>query len=349
MGPQQVAVREALVNLLVHADYRETDASLIVRSDRGFLFRNPGNSRVPYLDPAAGDRSDPRNPELVRMFRLIGLAEEAGSGVARIVQAWRSVGHEQPLFDLGAERYEFAVRLRYADFITDDDRAWLEAIGGPWLEGEELALVTARHQGEVDNAALRGLTGQHPSDVTRILGGLRDAGLLRLIGTGRGARYELDPSVLAVGSLASTADAEIASTPDLAPSTAGLPPSTADLDRPSTAGGASPAADNTEGSLINDPIWETLNEIARPVASVDYVEARLRDDIIVRLCRLRPLSILELMWLLGRNKAYLRTVLKALVDAGRLAYLYPDRPRHPQQRYLTPTGTVDLDDSVGSA
>jgi hypothetical protein len=92
-----------------------------------------------------------------------------------------------------------------------------------------------------------------------------------------------------------------------------------------------------------------LNDIAQPIASVDYVEARLRDDVIVRLCRIRPLSILELMWLLRRNKAYLRTVLKALVDAGRLAYLYPDRPRHPQQRYITPNGTIDLDDPAGSA
>ena len=92
----------------------------------------------------------------------------------------------------------------------------------------------------------------------------------------------------------------------------------------------------------------TLGEIARPVASVKYVEARVRDDVIVHLCRVRPLSILELMWLLGRNKAYLRTVLKELVDTGRLTYRYPDRPQHPHQRYLTPGTAIDADDSVES-
>jgi hypothetical protein len=127
-----------------------------------------------------------------------------------------------------------------------------------------------------------------------------------------------------------------------------LPPSTSGSDRPSTADGEPPAADDV-GSLVDDPVWGTLNDIAQPVASVDYVDARLRDDVIVRLCRVRPLSILELMWLLRRNKAYLRTVLKALVDAGRLAYFYPDRPRHPQQRYLTPDGTVDPGDAAETA
>ena len=91
-----------------------------------------------------------------------------------------------------------------------------------------------------------------------------------------------------------------------------------------------------------------MNGAARPVASVKYVEAQVRDDVIVYLCRVRPLSILELMWLLGRNKAYLRTVLKALVDAGRLTYRYPDRPRHPHQRYLTPGTTIDAEDSAES-
>src|SRR6185437_14900911 len=67
-----VALREALINLLVHADYAETSASLIKRTPQGYLFRNPGDSRVSHTDLLLGDRSDPRNPTLVRMFRFAG-------------------------------------------------------------------------------------------------------------------------------------------------------------------------------------------------------------------------------------------------------------------------------------
>jgi ATP-dependent DNA helicase RecG len=119
-GPVQIALREALVNLLVHADYTESDASLILRSPEGFLFRNPGTSRVPEEDMLIGNRSDPRNPTLARMFRQIGFAEEAGTGIPKIVQLWRKLGFQLPEIRQGTDRYEFTIELRYAHLLSDD-------------------------------------------------------------------------------------------------------------------------------------------------------------------------------------------------------------------------------------
>src|SRR5205085_4399501 len=69
-GSIQVVLRESLVNLLVHADYSVTEASLIIRSPSAFSLRNPGSSRVPESVLFHGHHSDPRNPDIVRMFRL---------------------------------------------------------------------------------------------------------------------------------------------------------------------------------------------------------------------------------------------------------------------------------------
>ena len=138
-GPVHVALREALVNLLVHTDYTETQASLIKRSPEGYLFRNPGSSRIAETDLLMGDRSDPRNPELVHMFRFIGLADEAGTGMPKIIKAWRELGFRLPAIDVGTERYEFSLLLRHAHLLSEEDRIWLRSLGEGWTEAEQTA------------------------------------------------------------------------------------------------------------------------------------------------------------------------------------------------------------------
>jgi ATP-dependent DNA helicase RecG len=172
-SPVHLVLRESLVNLLIHADYAETGASLISRSPEQFMFRNPGNSRISEYDLFAGDRSDPRNPALVRMFRWVGLAEEAGTGIPKILAAWRKMGFTLPQIDVGTERHEFVLQLRMVHFISQQDREWLQSLGTHWNEAEQLALITARHENVVDNAKLRSLAGIHPADATKILVGLR--------------------------------------------------------------------------------------------------------------------------------------------------------------------------------
>lgn len=81
--------------------------------------------------------------------------------------------------------------------------------------------------------------------------------------------------------------------------------------------------------------WEHLERIAQPVADVDYIDTRKRNEVILALCEQSALSLLELTWLLHRAKPYVRRLLKDMIDSGQLTYLYPDRPQHPHQRYST--------------
>lgn len=92
------------------------------------------------------DRSDPRNPYLLTMFRLIGLADEAGTGIPKILDAWRGLGFHLPDIDIETGRYEFTLDLRYVHLLSEDDRIWLASFGDHWTEAEQLALVIARHR-----------------------------------------------------------------------------------------------------------------------------------------------------------------------------------------------------------
>ena len=190
--PVHIALREAFVNLLVHGDYAESDASLIIKSPQGYYFRNPGASRITSQDLFTGNRSDPRNPNLLFMFRLIGLADEAGSGIPKIIRNWNNLGFQLPKMEVGTERYEFIIQLKNAHLLTDDDRKWLRSIGAnEFDEHQQLALICARHEGKVDNERLRTMSSLHPSDATRILTGLRDKELLTKISDRRGTYYML--------------------------------------------------------------------------------------------------------------------------------------------------------------
>lgn len=58
------ALREALVNTLIHADYEATTPIRVVKGENGFEFRNPGRLRVPKEQALAGGVSDCRNPSI---------------------------------------------------------------------------------------------------------------------------------------------------------------------------------------------------------------------------------------------------------------------------------------------
>lgn len=100
--PTHKALREALVNTLVHADYTGRISVLVVKEPAGFVLRNPGALRVPAELALQGGVSDCRNRTMQQMFLMIGLGERAGSGMSRIVHGWKDLGHGMHL----AEHYE---------------------------------------------------------------------------------------------------------------------------------------------------------------------------------------------------------------------------------------------------
>ncbi|MEZ4473212.1 MAG: ATP-binding protein [bacterium] len=87
---QHRAVREALVNALIHADYSVPQGIVAIRRPTGFEFENPGSLLVDPDRIREGGHSVCRNPALQHMFFLIGLGEKAGSGYNTIRQAWGS-------------------------------------------------------------------------------------------------------------------------------------------------------------------------------------------------------------------------------------------------------------------
>ena len=91
--PQHKAVREALTNMLVHADYYGRAGLVALRTSEGIELANPGTLRLPLDVIEGGGVSDPRNLTMLTMFNLIGTGDKAGSGfdVLRRSAEWAGV------------------------------------------------------------------------------------------------------------------------------------------------------------------------------------------------------------------------------------------------------------------
>lgn len=89
--PVHEALREALVNTFVHADYTGRASVLVVKRPDLFGFRNPGGLRLPVEQVLQGGTSDCRNRLMHQMFLLIGRGGRGGSGRPKIFCGWSAI------------------------------------------------------------------------------------------------------------------------------------------------------------------------------------------------------------------------------------------------------------------
>lgn len=82
------ALGEAVANALVHANYYGKRGIVIVKHGKKITISNPGMIRITKEEFYAGGNSDPRNPNLLKIFGFVNVGERAGSGVDKIMTAW---------------------------------------------------------------------------------------------------------------------------------------------------------------------------------------------------------------------------------------------------------------------
>lgn len=96
-----VAIREAVMNALLHTDYAMTGCHIQVAifSDR-IEFTNPGG--LPFgqtIEKALSGSSRIRNRVIARVFRELHLTEQWGSGLRRIMETCKAQGLKSPLIE----------------------------------------------------------------------------------------------------------------------------------------------------------------------------------------------------------------------------------------------------------
>ncbi len=94
--PVHKALREALANCLINADYYGRQGIVIIKKKDKITLSNPGGFRIDVEAAKSGGVSDPRNSALIKMFNLVDIGERAGSGIPNIFSVWKKQGWNAP-------------------------------------------------------------------------------------------------------------------------------------------------------------------------------------------------------------------------------------------------------------
>jgi len=97
--PVHEALREALANCLINADFYGVRGVVIKKEPDKLIMENPGYSRTGKVQMRKGGVSDPRNKTLMKMFNLINIGERAGSGVPNIFNVWEDESWVEPAIE----------------------------------------------------------------------------------------------------------------------------------------------------------------------------------------------------------------------------------------------------------
>jgi ATP-dependent DNA helicase RecG len=106
------ALREGLVNMLMHADYFGTMHPTVRVYSNRIEFQNPGRFVIDITKRPIRAISKPRNPILARFFRWAKLAENAGFGFDKMF-AWKNKVNFETQIDFSETVFE----------LEEDDRA----------------------------------------------------------------------------------------------------------------------------------------------------------------------------------------------------------------------------------
>ncbi|MCB0511605.1 MAG: putative DNA binding domain-containing protein [Bacteroidetes bacterium] len=96
------AIREVVINMIVHRDYRDSSGSVIKIFDDRIEFYNPGKlfGGISILDLLSGNyTSKSRNKLIAKAFKEIGWIERYGSGILRIQNICEDYGVVEPAFE----------------------------------------------------------------------------------------------------------------------------------------------------------------------------------------------------------------------------------------------------------
>ncbi|KXH84144.1 transcriptional regulator [Sporosarcina sp. HYO08] len=327
-------LHESLINAIVHANYHGEGGIVIEKEKHLLRFSNPGLFRISVEQALEGNISNLRNPNLFKMFILIGLCKRTGSGLKGVKTMWESYGDDafDVIQDSESARTMITLHVKPSVLGEEDMGDMIEQDVLSFHEEDRSAAAKFDDTDNSYNSEMNSYNNQKDSISNE------KSENNSINSNDYSFNKESNSCSKGVNSMNKEADSYNKEADSTVPS-------------PNSYNNGRLMTNNKEADLTMEYAEEASKEEARESSTTETEDALweisalarkkkrlppdVMEEIVMGLCALRPLMLRELASLLERTPDGLRNnYLAKLVDQGKIRLKYPDQINHPRQAYM---------------
>ena len=177
------AIREAIINALIHRNYFEPADTRVAIFDDRIEIISPGS--FPEGVTPEKPKHVPVNPVLCQLMYDVGFIEKYGSGIYMINELCEEWGIPRPEYDLSEIETKVIFRSGGKAIVISE----IEKLGVELNDRQRKGLKHAFMEGFINNQIYREINGVSDETSRRELSQLVEKGLLKIKGKGRSTKY----------------------------------------------------------------------------------------------------------------------------------------------------------------
>ncbi len=183
------ALREAVLNALIHRDYKENSFVYIKIYDERIVITNPGNlpKGLAIKDLLRPHQSRLRNPLIARVFYYAGFIDAWGHGILNIVNLLKQQGLSMPVFE--ELKDGFYVTFKRPQRTGSEKSAEKDTEKSAEKTHDKI-LTLIKQKPEITGKEIAGTLKISPRTVDKNIAKLKSKGLLKRIGGDKGGHWK---------------------------------------------------------------------------------------------------------------------------------------------------------------
>lgn len=183
-GSMYTALREGLINMLMHADYFENSPIVLNNFTNYYEFSNPGKMKIPSGDFFTTNNSKNRNAIISKLFLQVGFGERAGHGGEKIFESSVVNNYRSPEIDTNIKGTKLVIwKVDYSNSfsgkeISDRERQIIKAIisSSSW---------------QLSHKEIENITGFSRYVASKPIDSLLEKNIIKINGVGRSTTYSI--------------------------------------------------------------------------------------------------------------------------------------------------------------